>query len=200
LRLLEFLDTLEEPVTSPLKKVHTYTEEIHEGDVEKMLSDLSVGEGEKWNKIALPDRVVDALEEPVCEDVSREEQIGLSVMAYLDTHIKHDKSLVCRGVTLKDAREWIRRQIAKQDEPVCEELEEAAKQFVGYDMDTDNLRDYEVGIQSFIAGANWYREQMMKGAVEIVYEPGHIEPAFYMDKLPDINAGDKLRLIIIKED
>ena len=63
--LLSFLDTLEEPSTSPWKKVHTYTEEIHEGDVEKMLSDLSVGEGEKWNKIAIPDRVVDALEEPV---------------------------------------------------------------------------------------------------------------------------------------
>lgn len=45
-----------------------------------------------------------------------------------------------------------------QDEQPSKDLEEAAKQFVGYDMDTDNLRDYEVGIQAFIAGAKWQAE------------------------------------------
>ena len=47
--------------TASFRKIHTYIEEIHEGDIEKMLLDLSVGKGEKRTKIALPDRVVDYL-------------------------------------------------------------------------------------------------------------------------------------------
>lgn len=62
-QLLSFLSTLEsEKTISPWKKIHTYTEEIHEGDMEKMLLELSVGKGEKRTKIALPDRIVDILE------------------------------------------------------------------------------------------------------------------------------------------
>ena len=52
----------EKPI-SPWKKIHTYTGEIHEGDVEKMLLEQSVGKGEKRTKIALPDRIIDTLEE-----------------------------------------------------------------------------------------------------------------------------------------
>lgn len=40
-----------------------------------------------------------------------------------------------------------------------EGLDEAAKQFVGYDMDTDELRDYEIGVSSFKAGADWMAGQ-----------------------------------------
>ena len=47
-----------------------------------------------------------------------------------------------------------------------EGLEEAADQFVGYDMDTDDLRDYELGIEAFKAGAEWMKEQMGKQARE----------------------------------
>lgn len=50
-------------------------------------------------------------EQPV--DADREEIIGLSIMVYLDTHLKHEGSIVCRGVTHSEAREWIRRQIAR---------------------------------------------------------------------------------------
>ena len=41
-------------------------------------------------------------------------------------------------------------------------LEDAAKQFVGYDMDTDYLRDYEVGISAFKLGRNGRRIGMKK--------------------------------------
>lgn len=61
--LILIIDSLqaEENATAPFRKIHTYTEEIHEGDIEKMLLDISVGEGKKKTKIALPDRVVDYL-------------------------------------------------------------------------------------------------------------------------------------------
>lgn len=63
-QVLSFLDTLSGKDARPCwEKVHTYTEELREGDMEKMLLDLSIGKGKRKTKIALPDRVVDALEE-----------------------------------------------------------------------------------------------------------------------------------------
>lgn len=50
----------------------------------------------------------------------------------------------------------------RQEQPetrVSDDLEEAAKQFVGYDMDRDDLRDYEIGIAAFKAGAKWLAGQ-----------------------------------------
>ena len=61
--------------TEPWRKIHTYTEEIHEGDIEKMLLDISVGKGEKRTKIALPDRVVDYLQAEEKETTDLEEEI-----------------------------------------------------------------------------------------------------------------------------
>lgn len=52
--------------------------------------------------------------------------------------------------------------IVKSEESVPNDLEEAAKKFVGYDMDCDELRDYEIGIASFIAGAKWGEEHLKK--------------------------------------
>ena len=47
--------------TASFREIHNYIEEIHEGDIEKMLLSLSAGKGEKRTKITLPDRVVDYL-------------------------------------------------------------------------------------------------------------------------------------------
>ena len=48
---------------------------------------------------------------------SKDEAIGLAIMAYLDTKVKHDNAKVC-GVSLKVAREWIREKIVnKQEQP-----------------------------------------------------------------------------------
>lgn len=72
--IISFLDTLEsEKTISPWKKIHTYTEEIHEGDMEKMLLELSVGKGEKRTKTALQGRIVDILEseKPVPADLEK---------------------------------------------------------------------------------------------------------------------------------
>lgn len=64
------LEEKSEKTISPWKKIHTYKEEIHEGDMEKMLLELSVGKGEKRTKTALPDRIVDILEseKPMIQD------------------------------------------------------------------------------------------------------------------------------------
>ena len=186
--LLSFLDTLEEPK----KDYNQLYKDIAKSDwFKKSYVDKSLGD-------------VVPVEEPVCEDISREEQIALSIMAYLDTHIKNGKNLVLRDVTLQDAREWIRKQI-RNEQPVCEELndeiykekakvarlfggvtgeqdraliefarhfykldkqskeevsedvEEAARVFVGFDMDRDGEIDYEIGLSAFIAGANWQK-------------------------------------------
>ena len=44
----------------------------------------------------------------------RDEQIALSIMFYLETHIKKEDGLVLHGVTLKDAKEWIRKVINEE--------------------------------------------------------------------------------------
>lgn len=54
-------------------------------------------------------------------------------------------------------------------------LEEAAKQFVGYDMDTDDLRDYEVGIQAFKSGAEWQASQMPMPEDTVLFQKGVAE-------------------------
>ena len=45
---------------------------------------------------------------------SKDDAVGLSIMLYLDTHVKHENSKVC-GVPLKVAREWLRRHIGKDE-------------------------------------------------------------------------------------
>ena len=99
--------------------------------------------------------------------------------------------------------------VNKQELPEveCEDLEEAAKKFVGYDMDCDELRDYEIGIATFKAGAEWQKKQMMKGAVEgFVGVHLHDKRADvtvntgYLPKEMGIRGDSKVRVIIVKEE
>lgn len=124
--------------------------------------------------------------------------------------------------------------ILESEKPVPNDLEEAAKRFVGYDMDCDELRDYEIGIASFIAGAKWQAEQLLKSSPlpedTVLFNKGveegkrlMMEEAVCYIAQADITAtgnivipfirigytalsrygikvGDKVRIIIIKED
>lgn len=74
----QFIDTLEEDVFPCWKKIHTYTEEIREGDMEKMLLKLSIGKGKRETKVALPDKVVDTLEteKPISQKEDFEKEIA----------------------------------------------------------------------------------------------------------------------------
>lgn len=86
-------------------------------------------------------------------------------------------------------------------------MEEAAEEYV-----TTHLRNNEfpTADSAFIAGAEWQKEQMMKGAVEgnviICYlagdgtQYGNIVSTDIDVDSHNLNEGDKIRVIIVKED
>ena len=101
-------------------------------------------------------------EKPV--DATREEIIGLSIMFYLDTHLKHENSVISGGklkVTHSEAREWIRRQIDRIKEEDSVELEDEivtrwkSLHNAGNDIPFDTFN----GIARHFA--QWQKEQMM---------------------------------------
>lgn len=99
------------------------------------------------------------------------------------------------------------------NEPVSEELEKAALEY-----ETDNtIQTYDGGglspmevvslAEAFEAGANWQKEQMMKGAVEGIICIAKHEPPFVSLQIPlerwvsmDAIVGDKVKLIILPSD
>jgi hypothetical protein len=105
-----------------------------------------------------------------------------------------------------------------QEEPVSEELEEAAKHYLYSnilydDVYVGNPTDKDC-IEMFEAGAKWQKEQMMAKSIEavvsqvpcsneiILYNPSSVDKYYLpqeMNKL-GLNKGDKVKLIIIKED
>ena len=91
-----------------------------------------------------------------------------------------------------------------QEQPVCEELEDAVTNYIAPIENEDGLKVINFSGQdikdAFIAGAKWQKEQMMKEAVEIeVVETCGI-PSVWV-KTAQLKAGDKVRIIILpKED
>lgn len=107
-----------------------------------------------------------------------------------------------------------------QEEPVSEDLEEAAKQY-GDELDNvlvvsinDDNSIGEYATQAFKAGAKWQKEQMMAKSIYavvsqvpcsneiILYNPSSVDRYYLpqeMNKL-GLNKGDKVKLVIIKED
>ena len=97
--------------------------------------------------------------------------------------------------------------IVKSDESVPNDLEEAAIEYSKKVSDGHNYRDLRVG---FIAGYNLCKEQMMKEAVCYIAQPdivatGNIVIPFIRIGYTalsryGIKVGDKVRIIIVKED
>lgn len=92
-----------------------------------------------------------------------------------------------------------------QEETVSEDLKEAA--------DNCYYRNHAYARESFIEGANWQKQQMIKGAVDgivhhfdgdglaaIHYNDPKDVPMCYYASASGLEAGDKVKLIIIKED
>jgi hypothetical protein len=81
-----------------------------------------------------------------------------------------------------------------KEEPVSEELEEAAEEW-----DESLYRS-----DAFKAGAKWQKEQMMAKAIDAeLYSDGMFIPLIGVkdrEKVSDIKFGDKVKVIIIKED
>jgi len=81
-----------------------------------------------------------------------------------------------------------------QNEPVSEDLEKAA---INY-MKTENPPIWGLH-DGFIAGANWQKQQMMKDAIEGIARPDDSE--IWCNLAPfNLKDGDKVRVVVIKED
>ena len=89
------------------------------------------------------------------------------------------------------------------EEPVSEDLEEAAKHYLYSnilydDVYVGNPTDKDC-IKMFKAGAQWQKQQMMKDAVEVQVNP-LLGETFVGCMVNGYKVGDKVKLIIIKED
>jgi len=92
-----------------------------------------------------------------------------------------------------------------KEEPVSEELEEASKNHAVERFRT--TRDKFLAEKckwSFKAGAQWQKQQMMAKAVEggcFSYKNGFVHISCDVDEhLTDVKFGDKVKVIVIKED
>ena len=90
-------------------------------------------------------------------------------------------------------------------EPASEDLKEAAQQ---HSKQTFNGLLIEDNIDAFKAGAEWQKQQIMKDAVETTIvndwqygkDPDHaIIPAIHQ-RIKEFTVGDKVKIIIVKED
>jgi len=90
-----------------------------------------------------------------------------------------------------------------QEEPVSEGLEEAANNALNNVLNTHEIVNIRSCLEMFRFGANWKKEQMMTKAVDAeLYSDGMLTPLIGIkdkEKISNIKFGDKVKLIIIKE-
>ena len=100
------------------------------------------------------------------------------------------------GHTPKQAAERLQK-FLETEEPVSEDLEQAAVEAFKHIVDSDKNNFYEI----FKAGANWQKEQMLKDAVNGEVGYWNITGLSINMKLPKcIEDGDKVKVIIVKEE
>ena len=109
------------------------------------------------------------------------------------------------GLAVQMAVEALR----KQEEPVSEDLEEAVNAYIGYPPEVDECSSVYGKRQAFKAGAKWQKQQLLKDAIDATvcgdaggypYVNRTIELYDYDNDIPLAKVGDKVKLIIIKED
>ena len=90
-----------------------------------------------------------------------------------------------------------------QEEPVSEELDEAVNNALNNVLNTHEIVNVRSCLEMFRFGANWKKEQMMAKAVDAeLYSDGMLTPLIGIkdkEKISNIKFGDKVKLIIIKE-
>ena len=84
-----------------------------------------------------------------------------------------------------------------QKEPISEDLEGASKNYALNNTPWDDCKD-EIQ-EAFKAGAQWKKEQMMVNAVDGIARPNDNEIWCILDSF-NLKDGDKVRVIVIKED
>jgi len=101
------------------------------------------------------------------------------------------------GISSEKYAEIVNECVHGKEEPVSEDLEQAAVEAFKHIVDSDKNNFYEI----FKAGANWQKEQMMKGAVDGEVGYWNITGLSINMKLPKcIEDGDKVKVIIVKEE
>ena len=86
-----------------------------------------------------------------------------------------------------------------QEEPVSKELEEAANNALNNVLNTHEIVNVRSCLEMFRFGANWKKEHLIKEAINGIARPDDGE--IWCDLRPfNLKDGDKLKLIIIKED
>lgn len=95
----------------------------------------------------------------------------------------------------------------KKEEPVSEDLEEAVNAYIGYAPEVDESSSTYGKRQSFKAGANWQKQQLMTKAVDGFViediEEGNgdfLLSAEYLSKDMGFKDRQKVKVIVIKED
>ena len=89
-----------------------------------------------------------------------------------------------------------------QEEPVNEELEKVAYEYSLYPVAPSK---FVLAEQGFKDGANWQKQQLMKKAIEGIVTTNidgwiNVMTGFIRPKEAGANFGDKVKLIIIKEE
>ena len=133
-------------------------------------------------------------------DSLKEEELAQSSLSLLtdekpsncfDSHIQEGDKITVNEDGSRFNRSQLERVIASQEEPVSEELEEAAREAATWHSRNGGERFFPNDYQKFIAGANWMKQQMMKDAMHVDSETE------WEDVYKFINRCEKV--LIIKE-
>lgn len=96
-------------------------------------------------------------------------------------------------VKAEDIKYWMPvPSLDMQEDPVSEDLEEAAREY------TEKGSKCQEEVDSFIAGANWQKEQMMKEAIEGIARPDDSEIWCNLASF-NLKDGDKVKVIVKSE-
>ena len=136
-------------------------------------------------------------------DEQRIEAIGMAVKALQEESVSEQNLSNVERIR----KNWKEEPISEDLEEACEQLsEDARKHKAETSSPFFSQTDYKQGVMD---GAKWQKKQMMKDAIERVvkvdaggypYIDGTIELYDYSEDKPLAKAGDKVKIIIVKED
>ena len=115
--------------------------------------------------------------------------------SFLQNDGSYDKTLTYPVI---DKIQYIKEQL-KNNEPICEDMEEASKNYALNNTPWDDCKD-EIQ-ESFKAGAKWKEQKMMAKAIDAQCF-GFQGAALFSFRLPADNylVGSEVKVIVIKED
>ena len=139
-----------------------------------------------------------------------------ALVAEIERLVNNQDSALDYEAALEDVRNFINTIEVKevQEEPVSEELEEVSKEYADKNyaewldfISGDERDDYYTISEAFKAGAQWQKNKMMEDAVDGVVAASaggdgwvNIATGFVKSEDVNVNFGDKIKIIVVKED